>query len=66
MASSCECSNRVEEKGSKATVSTHPKYAQDLHQNYAKYASVSKKGVISVDYTAEMPEMRGKAYLNED
>ena len=25
-------------------MSTHPKYSQDLHQNYAKYATVSKKG----------------------
>ena len=46
----------VEEKECKATVSTHPKYSQDLHQNYANYASVSKERGISVDYTAEMPE----------
>ena len=30
-------------RGSKATVSTHPKYSQDLHQILTKYASVSKE-----------------------
>ena len=33
----------LEEKNSKATVSTHPKYSQDLHQIYTTYASVSKE-----------------------
>ena len=33
----------LDEKSSKAKVSTHPKYSQDLHQNYARYASVSKE-----------------------
>jgi hypothetical protein len=37
------------EKSSKATVSTHPKYSQDLHQIYSTYASVSKEGAESVD-----------------
>jgi hypothetical protein len=46
----------LDEKNSKAAVSTHPKYSQDLYQIYSTYASVSRKGVISVDYTAEMPE----------
>jgi hypothetical protein len=33
-------------KGSKATVSTHPKYSQDLLQIYSNYATVSKEGCI--------------------
>jgi hypothetical protein len=37
------CSNRSNEKSIKAMVSTHPKYSQDLHQIYTRYASVSKK-----------------------
>ena len=41
--------------GSKAAVSTHPKYSQVLHQNYSNYASVSKKGVIC-GLTAAMRE----------
>ena len=30
-------------RGREATVSTHPKYSQDLHQIYTRYASVSKE-----------------------
>jgi hypothetical protein len=33
----------LNEKSSKATMSTHPKYSQDLHQIFTKYASVSKE-----------------------
>ena len=38
-------------KGSKATVSTHPKYSQA--RTYTTYASVLMKRVVSVDLTAE-------------
>ena len=56
-----DSNNRVEEKECKATVSTHVKHSQDLHQIYTIYASVSKEWGISVDYTAEMPELEGEA-----
>ena len=39
-------------RGSKATVSTHPKYSQA--RIYATYATLSKRAVY-VDWAAEMP-----------
>ena len=36
-----------EKRGTKATVSTHPKYSQA--RNYTTYALVSMKGVVYVD-----------------
>ena len=49
------------ERSSKATVSTHPKYLQDLHQNYAKYASVSKEWGYIFGMNCRMPEEKGKS-----
>ena len=50
-------------KGSKATVSTHPKYSQA--SIYTTYASVSMKRVVSMDYTAECQKRRGKPSLSK-
>ena len=46
-------------KGSKSTVSTHPKYSQA--RIYTTYASVSMKWDVSVDWTAECQNKRGIA-----
>jgi hypothetical protein len=51
----------LKEKNSKATVRTHPKYSQDLHQIYTTYASVSKEwGNISGLYYRNA-RIRGEA-----
>ena len=50
-------------RGSKATVSTHPKYSQA--RIYTTYASVSMKWAISVDWTAECQKGRGKPSLSK-
>ena len=52
-------------RGSKVAVSTHPKYSQDLRQNYAKYAYVSKEWAISLEYTTEMSDEKGKPSLSK-
>ena len=41
-------------RGSKATVSTDPKYLQA--KSYTTYALVSMEGVVYVDWAAEKPE----------
>ena len=48
-------------RGSKATVSTHPKYTQDLHQIYTKYASVSKEWVYIFGLDYRNARIKGKA-----
>ena len=50
-------------KGSKATVSTHPKYSQA--RIYTTYASILMKRVVSVDWTAECQKRREKPSLSK-
>ena len=51
-------------RGSKATVSTHPKYSQA--RIYTTYALVSMKWVVSMDRTIECQNRRGIASPIED
>ena len=44
-------------------MSTHPKYSQA--RIYTTYASVSKKWVVSVDWTAKCQKRRGKLSLSK-
>ena len=52
-------------RDSKAPVNTNPKYSQDLHQNYAKYASVSKEWACICGLNCRMPAEKGKPSLSK-
>ena len=59
MVAASEKNGKRWKKGSKATVSTHPKYSQA--RIYTTYASVSMKRGSICGLNCRMPEEKGKA-----